>query len=235
VLRAAQNETLGDVAKQAKWHDSVASLPRLPSIVIANEFFDALPIRQFEQHGDTVSERCVGVDEHGNLAIGLVASQQHNPFAADGVFEHSPARHAIAMALGHLIESQRGAALVIDYGHRKSAIGDTLQAMKSHQFCSILESPGHVDLTSHVDFEKTATAFAAAGAKALSLLTQGEFLKQMGLIARTEALARKIEGKNREDFLESSRRLAHDDAMGTLFKVLAVTDRNLPAPFPFGE
>lgn len=230
VLREAQKQNAGI----AYWHDSVEKLPRKPSIIIANEFFDAIPIRQFEQVNGQLFERIIGLADH-KLNLGLLPSQKPNPFAVDGTFEDSAARSGVAFTLGHLIKENGGAGLVFDYGHRKSAMGDTLQAVKGHAPCSILATPGQADLTSHVDFEDLTRAFQSAGLTAHELLTQGAFLNHMGLAIRTEALARNLRFREHDEFVAASKRLADDAEMGQLFKVLAVTHPSLSAPYPFGS
>ncbi len=230
VLRAMQRRLVPDAA----WHDGIASLPAFPAIVIANEFFDAIPIRQFEQLGDRVFERKVDWRD-GALRMVLEQTAARCPFKADCIFEEPTERLLIAQALGHMLKTQGGAALVIDYGHRKSAPGDTLQAMKDHAYCGVFESPGEADLTSHVDFESLLTAFRSGGARACPLLTQAEFLEKMGIGARTEVLARKLEGEARESFVAASHRLADNDQMGLLFKVACATHPALATPYPFDD
>jgi NADH dehydrogenase [ubiquinone] 1 alpha subcomplex assembly factor 7 len=216
----------------ATWHESVANVPTLPSIILANEFFDAIPIRQFATEDGKVFEHCVGID-NGALALGRTEVRIPMPFADEGIFELAPMRAEIASKLGRLIASNGGAALVIDYGYRKSAIGDTVQAMKQHQFCSIFESPGEVDVTSHVDFAQLAKSFLKSGANPCSLLTQGEFLNAMGLLVRTESLARTQDVVARDGIEKASRRLVDDAEMGQLFKVFCATQRDMAIPFPF--
>ena len=226
VLRALQGEKLGDVV----WHDSIETLPALPSLIIANEFFDALPIRQFENRGGAWFERCVGVKD-GKLKMGLVPSSARS--GSDGVFEESSVAVAIAQDFGTRIAKQGGAALVIDYGHLKSAAGDTLQALRAHEFVSVLDTPGEADITAHVDFEALAKGFMAGGAELLPMLTQGGFLRAMGLDMRTEKLAAKLEGQARLDFMAASRRLADAAEMGNLFKVMAVAQKGHGTIYPF--
>ncbi len=232
VLRDAQEQAL--LGCDVAWHDSIATLPSQPSIIIANEFFDAIPIQQFEQHGDQVSERRIAC-EGDVLQLALTVTPQRNPYSGEGVFELSPARTSIAMALGALINSHGGAALVIDYGHRKSAMGDTLQAMKSHTYCGMLDTPGAADITSHVDFEALALGFVSAGAQTFDVMTQGDFLRAMGLDIRASALAKKLSGPELADFLSGIKRIADDNQMGQLFKVLAVTQTGMAPPYPFGD
>ena len=228
VLRNLQREKLGEVT----WHDTVSSLPALPSFFIANEFFDALPIQQFENRSGRWFQRCIGF-AHGKLKMGLVPSAA---LAGDeGLYEISPVSQAIAEDLGGHIAKYGGAALVIDYGHLKSAPGDTLQALRKHEFVSVLDSPGEADITAHVDFEALANAIISGGAELLPMLTQGQFLKAMGIDMRTDKLAAKLEGQARDDFKAASHRLADAAQMGNLFKVLAVAQKIRQPIYPFEE
>ena len=216
------------------WHTMHTSLTAQPSIIIANEFFDAIPIRQFELRDGELFERCVTIEDD-KLAFGLKPTGQSHVNQDNRIYETAPARNAIARDLAALIAANNGAALFIDYGHRKSANGDTLQAMKNHTYCSIFESPGEADLTSHVDFEQLLKAAAQGDATPLQLLTQGEFLNAMGLTLRTEALAHNLAGEERAGFIKASNRLADENEMGQLFKVAAITHKSMSVPYPFGS
>ncbi len=217
----------------AHWHDSVATLPTQFSIIVANEFFDALPLQQLEQQDGTVFERCVDVVD-GALALVRVATIKANPFGIDGIFEESPARASTALALGHLLHDHGGATLVIDYGHRKSAMGDTVQAMMDHAYCSILTAPGEADLTSHVDFEALGLAFETTHCRVHPVVTQGAFLSAMGVDLRAQVLARDLADDARGTLLSGVKRLVDDAQMGQLFKVMAATSPGLNVPYPFG-
>ncbi len=225
VLRAAQKAKLGE---GVTWHETVATLPAVPCLIIANEFFDALPIRQFEMRGGKTYERAVGLHD-GKLKVGLAPTDKN--FETEGVFEMSSVSLAIGEDLGRQINSLGGAALVIDYGHFYSAAGDTLQAVKAHNFCDVLETPGEADITAHVDFEALGKSF---NAKLLPMLTQGQFLKAMGLEMRSEKLSAKLGGPERDAFLAASARLIDADQMGDLFKVLCVVQKDGNATYPFG-
>jgi NADH dehydrogenase [ubiquinone] 1 alpha subcomplex assembly factor 7 len=227
VLRAAQLERVPD----ATWHSSVASLPSLPSILLANEFFDALPIRQFERSNGRVFERVIGE----GLKLGLEPTAQQFPFVGDGVFEDASIREAVALQLGDQLNRCTGAALVIDYGHVRTALGDTLQAMKAHQFCAVTDFVGEADITSHVDFESLGRGFAAGGAQVSGVMTQGQFLQAMGLQARTQILADASSGAKKREIILASERLANQSEMGDLFKVMAVTGGLQVSPYPFGQ
>jgi NADH dehydrogenase [ubiquinone] 1 alpha subcomplex assembly factor 7 len=227
VLRSAQLERVPD----ATWHSSVASLPGLPTMLLANEFFDALPIRQFERNKGQVFERVVGE----GLSLGFVPSAMRLPYSGDGVFEDSSIRDAVALQLGDHISKLSGAALIIDYGHLRSAPGDTLQAMKAHQFCKITDWPGEADLTSHVDFEALGRGFIKGGAKVAGAMTQGQFLLNMGLEARTKVLAASHPNDKQCEIVAASERLAKTAEMGDLFKVMAITGGIDAPPYPFGH
>lgn len=227
VLRGAQLERVPN----ATWHSTVASLPGLPTLLLANEFFDALPIRQFEQIKGKVFERVIGQ----GLSLGLVPSTSRLPFAGDGVFEDSSIRDAVALQLGDHLSKSTGAALVIDYGHLRSSAGDTLQAMQAHRFCKITEHVGEADITSHVDFEALGRGFHRGGAKIAGAMTQGQFLNAMGLEARTRMLASHHVHEKQKGIIAASERLANVTEMGDLFKVMAVTGGLDAAPYPFGH
>jgi NADH dehydrogenase [ubiquinone] 1 alpha subcomplex assembly factor 7 len=224
-LRAAQL----DRVPKATWHSSVASLPGPPTILVANEFFDALPIRQFERIKGVVFERCVDRD----LRLCLVPSPMRLPFSEDGVFEDSSVRDAVATHLGDHLKTAHGAALIIDYGHLRSAPGDTLQAMKAHAFCKVTDHIGEADITSHVDFEALGNGFQKGGAGGAGAMTQGKFLNAMGLEARTQVLAATAPETVRRNLVAASNRLANATEMGELFKVMAVTAGLAEPPYPF--
>jgi NADH dehydrogenase [ubiquinone] 1 alpha subcomplex assembly factor 7 len=232
VLRAAQAERLGP---GATWHFNLESLPAGPALIIANEFFDALPIRQFEARGGRWFERLVGLAGEGfRLGLSPRPVRLGVPAEEGAVMETAPEREAVAEALGHRLAGQGGAALVIDYGHGQTAPGDTLQAMRAHGFAAVLAHPGEADITAHVDFEQLGHAFRRGGAMVPALMTQGDFLAAMGLAQRVEKLAGQLAGADRENFLIGAKRLAEAGQMGSLFKVMTAHAPGEPAPYPFG-
>ncbi len=232
-LRGLQAEKLGDVVT---WHDSIASLPDGPSIIIANEFFDALPIDQYEFRGGQWMERRIGLSAGDRLVIGLSASPLAAPAAAEGaILEAGPLRAEIARTLGARLARSPGAALVIDYGHATTGLGDTLQAVRRHKFCSILDRPGEADLTSHVDFESLGRAFTRDGVVAHGPITQRQFLLAMGIEARAAILAKAAKLPGRKIIARAIERLAGEKQMGNLFKVMAALSPGLPTPYPFGS
>ncbi|MFZ5677764.1 MAG: class I SAM-dependent methyltransferase [Pseudomonadota bacterium] len=232
-LRKLQAAKLGE---NVTWHDSLGSLPAGPSVIVANEFFDALPIRQFEARNGQWMERRVGLGADGRLVIGLAAQHLDQPPAADGdILEPAPLRDEVARELGARLAASPGAALIIDYGHAVSTPGDTLQAVRRHKFCSILDRPGEADLTSHVDFESLGAALKAGGAQTHGPVTQRQFLLNMGLEARAALLGQKAKPAERNVIGRAVERLAGENQMGNLFKVLAATSPGLSTPYPFGS
>ncbi len=230
VLRAAQRQRL---VGAVEWHARLGEVPDGPLLLLANEFFDAIPVRQIERRAGRWHERVVGLADGGlTLGLGLEVVQ---PGGEDGdVAELSPAREAIARDLGQRLASQGGAALIIDYGHRGGGSGDTLQAVRGHRFVPVTHAPGESDLTSHVDFAALGRALAAGGAAVHPLLSQRQFLLAMGLEARFARLAASADAETAARLARQRARLADEAQMGNLFKVLAATSPALPTPYPFG-
>ena len=230
-LRARQAERLAGVG--AVWHDDVSTLPPGPLLLVANEFFDALPIRQYVRRDDGWRERLVGLDDGGfafvdGPLVDLAALGIVPPEAKVGQqFEVNAAACSIAAQLGARLAAQGGAALVIDYGYDRCAVGDTLQAVRHHTFAPVLEDPGQSDLTAHVDFQALSLAFSPARVSAVT--TQGSFLRALGIELRAARLMKSAPEKA-EDIAKACRRLIDAAEMGTLFKVLAATDPKLPPP-----
>lgn len=230
VLRAAQRTAVG---AGAQWHDRLEDVPEGPMILLANEFFDAIPIRQFERREGVWRERVIGLTD-GRLSPG-VGGIVPGSMGRDGdVMEFAPARDEIARHIGERIAAQPGAALLIDYGHLHTAPGDTLQAMRAHRFVPVTETPGEADLTSHVDFEKLAAAVREAGAVAHHGMTQRGFLLAMGLEQRIAQLALRADDVTRATLARQMARLADEAQMGNLFKVLCATSPGMSTPYPFG-
>ena len=198
-LRRAQADRLSRAAPG--WHDHADSLPDQPLFLVANEFFDALPIRQFQREGSGWRERLVGA-ESGMLKIGLGGPATHPDLTAriadtrpGDIVEICPAAGPIAAVLARRIAAHGGAGLIIDYGGWRS-LGDTLQAVRDHAPTDLLTQPGQADLTAHVDFEAlTRAAKAAAPAVQVSqMIPQGVFLERLGITARARALAERLTG-----------------------------------------
>ncbi|MFC7053916.1 class I SAM-dependent methyltransferase [Hansschlegelia quercus] len=238
-LRDVQARALAGV--NVRWaatvEEALASGPDpLPAIIVANEFFDALPIRQFARTADGWRERLIGLDDDGALAFGLSAdapSDVEPPERPVGsVLEISPGALAIVSQIAKHLAAHGGAALAIDYGAAQSA-GDTLQAMKAHAFADPLAEPGEADLTAHVDFGTLAAAARCGGADVMALVSQGELLARLGLSARAERLSGNATEAQRDAIAAAVARLTDPSptGMGALFKALAFADPRL-GPLP---
>lgn len=220
------------VSRPVTWHTTIETVPEGPLLLVANEFFDAIPIRQFECRGGHWFERVIGITDD-RLQIGLAESPARPPMPGGAVIEIDEARTAIAKVVGERLRAGPGAALVVDYGHLKSAPGDTLQAMRRHGFVAVTEAPGDCDMTSHVDFESLGGALARGGATVLPAIEQGDFLRAMGLEARFAKLSHAASPTVRQQLQRAEERLAGADQMGKLFKVLAAIAPGYPSPYPF--
>jgi SAM-dependent MidA family methyltransferase len=233
-LRAAQAETLAHLPRPPVWHDDIASLPLGPAIIVANEFFDALPVRQFALTEDGWRERLIGLDDDGELAFGLGPGRleaEATDAPVGTIIETCRPAGAIAGALASRVAAQGGAFLAIDYGYAEGC-GDTLQAVRAHAFADPLSEPGRADLTAHVDFGALANAARGAGARVHGPMTQGDFLVKLGLLDRAASLGADKAADARGELTAAVERLAGPSGMGTLFKVLAATSpRFVPPPF----
>jgi len=237
LLRAKQQEALGGFGIPIAWHGDVAEVPDGRLIVIANEFFDALPLHQAVKASDGWHERMVGIDEEDRLAFAL------NPDPVRGLdgmlppriraapngalFEWHPDRNVSDLA-ARLVRSG-GAALIVDYGHLESGIGDTLQSVTAHGFAAPLASPGEADLTAHIDFAALARAAERAGARASRPVKQGEFLRRLGIAKRADMLKVRATPTQAANIDAALARLTAMGAtgMGELFKAIAVSDPKL--------
>lgn len=228
-LRAVQAQTLSVHAPT--WHDSTATLPDLPLFLLANEFLDALPIRQHVRDADGWRERLV-VEQSEALAFALappatVPELAHHSVAKGTLVERCPALPGIVADVAARV-APGGAAVFVDYGHWRSR-GDTLQALRAHAPEDPLAHPGQADLTAHVDFE--AIARAASPACTVSAMTpQGVLLERLGITARAQALAKNLSGDALEAHVAAHRRLTHPTQMGDLFKAMALVPNGAALP-----
>lgn len=213
VLRQAQMKAVSG----ASFHDEIEDLPKRPLLLVANEFLDALPIRQFVG----------GIERRVVVAAGGLA------FERDGeILEDSPVREEAVSRIARRLVESGGAALIIDYGHLKSGVGDTLQAVRGHRFAPVLDRPGEQDLTSHVDFEAVERAVRGAGAAVTRVTTQGDWLISLGIEARAQSLAR-ANPERASEIQNALHRLTDGKEMGRLFKVVAVHSPEWPSPAGF--
>jgi NADH dehydrogenase [ubiquinone] 1 alpha subcomplex assembly factor 7 len=239
-LAARQRALLGE---RPRWTGRVADLPEAPLLLVANEFFDALPVRQFVRVAGGWRERMVGLAPSGDaLAFALAptgpgALADRLPAGAPegAVAELSPDSEAIVALVAARLAAHGGAALIVDYGPAESGLGDSFQAVKGHAFADPLAEPGAADLTAHVDFARLAAAARTAGAGAWGPVTQGALLQALGIGARAERLA--AAGPDAARAVAAAlARLTAPDHMGSLFKALALTGPGAgpPAGFPAG-
>jgi len=209
LLRAAQ----GKLLPEAIFHEELGGLPKVPLLLVANEFFDALPIQQWIGG----EERRISATDEGRFG-----------FTVDGpVRETSPARVQAARTLARHLAANGGAAVIIDYGYAGGEQGDTLQAVRGHRFADPLEAPGERDLTAHVDFAALADAACQGGASVSRVASQGTWLETLGIGARAMALAAKNPADT-ENIAAARRRLCDEDEMGRLFKVMALSGKDWP-------
>lgn len=232
-----QQETLNGVKPPTTWYDRIDDIEPGPAIVLANEYFDALPVHQVVrlQHG--WHERVVEISPSGQLVFAtapeplkhfdLLLPPLVRAAPAGAIFEWRPNQEI--MRIGRRLRDQGGAALIIDYGHARSDAGDTFQAIARHNFTDPLRNPGQADLTAHVDFQALALGAEDAGARLHGPLEQGEFLRRIGIETRAAALMSKATPQVSEDVEQALKRLTGTGrgAMGALFKVLGVSHPNI--------
>ena len=229
VLRRAQATRVPD----AKWVDSVDQIPAdAPLFLLANEFFDALPIRQFQRQKVDWAEVCVGLDADGTLQLTLrpapgAVPGRHSDTQPGDIVEMCPALPGIVAEVAARV-ADGGCAIIVDYGDWRS-LGDTVQALRDHRPEPILAAPGAADLTAHVDFEAIAQA---ANGQASAMIPQGVLLERLGITTRAQTLAKGLTGAALDAHIAAHRRLTHPDEMGHLFKAIALGPKG--GPFPPG-
>jgi SAM-dependent MidA family methyltransferase len=220
-LRAAQLAAVPD----ATLHDAIEDLPEGPAILLANEFFDALPVRQLVRREAGWSELFVS---EALAPLELPVQERIAPDLPPNTWlEICPAAVALAQAIGARLAAEGGVALAIDYGHAAHGVGSTLQALRAHRAQSPFDDPGEADLSAHVDFQVLADAARAAGTRVLGPVPMGDFLRAIGLPARAEFLARTNPARSAA-LLAAATRLVSAAHMGTLFKAMAICHPSLP-------
>ena len=241
-LRQAQRETLARETIPIQWRNSLSEVPPGPIFLVANEFFDALPVRQFVRATPGWRERVVGLDASRRLAFGLAPKAEPDlklNAPLNSVIEVSPASQNVMTEIAQRIAAEGGAALIIDYGYAQTTLGESLQAVSRHEYADPLAAPGEADLTAHVDFAALARAAKAQGVKVLGPTTQGRFLTQLGIERRASALRSRASERQQADIDAALRRLTGSgdprEVMGDLFKVMAITRPDLPNPPGFAE
>ncbi len=236
-LAEQQSLTLSSAATNLKWVRDISALPDLPTILIGNEFLDALPFRQWVKLDGAWFERAIGITDN---VLGFTISPNTLPVtelpsghvlqAEGSVFETSGARESLIATLAEQLVHTQGAALFIDYGHLECGFGDTFQAVRDHAFASPLASPGKADLTNHVDFDPLLRLAEKAGCVVPKPVSQGEFLLNLGLLERAGNLGQSQATHVQESLQTAVERLAGPQQMGNLFKTMA-----FGAPRSLGE
>ncbi|MGB8400536.1 class I SAM-dependent methyltransferase [Bradyrhizobium sp.] len=238
VLRDKQRATLSG-SRDIVGHDSIDQVPKGPAVILANEYFDVLPIHQAVKRETGWHERTVEIDADGKLVFGaapeptprfgLLVPPLVRAAPVGAVFEWRS--DAEIMKIASRIRDQDGAALIIDYGHMRSDAGDTFQAIARHSFADPLKNPGQTDVTAHVDFQALARAAEDLGARVHGPVSQGDFLKRLGIETRAVTLMAKASHEVSEDISGALKRLTDSGrgGMGSMFKVLAITDQRLTA------
>jgi len=243
-LREKQKAALSGVRIIA-WHDSLDQVPNGPAVILANEYFDVLPIHQAVKRETGWHERTVEIDDGGKLAFGFAAEPMPRfevllpplvraaPVGA--VFEWRSDTEIMKIATR--VRDQAGAALIIDYGHVRSDAGDTFQAIARHSFADPLKNPGLADVTAHVDFQALARAAEDIGARVHGPVPQGDFLKSIGIETRAVTLMAKASHEVSEDISSALKRLTDSGrgGMGSMFKVLAVSQPSLTSLAGLGD
>ena len=235
VLRGVQERNVKHAG--VAWASNIEDVPAdAPLFAVANEFLDALPIRQFEMVGGVWHERMVGAEGDD---LHIVLRPQPIPF--DGAPREAPQGAVLEMsaaALGTVanlagrIAEQGGVGLIVDYGHAQSGFGDTFQAMKANRYADPFAEPGDADLTAHVDFAALSKAATDAQGQVFGPTPQGSFLSLLGIHTRAEQLKRATPDKAAE--IDSGvDRLINPEQMGILFKVMAISDGHMCQPEGF--
>lgn len=218
----------------SQFHEDAGSLPDdQPVLVVANEFFDALPVRQLVRTAAGWRERMIGLEGEslvfvsGSTPMEAAVPESRIDAPEGTIIETNPGAAAVMRELAQRIAAQGGAGIFIDYGYTEPQTGSTLQAIKAHRNVDALAMPGEADLTAHVDFAALAEVATQAGARVLGTAEQGAFLESLGLGARASELARAAP-ERLEELRSAHRRLAHPDEMGSLFKVMGLAAPDWP-------
>jgi len=227
VLKAKQRETLSGL--DVHWHDDLQSLPNdKPIFFIANEFFDALPFKQYIYKGSKWAERLVDCNDDAfvfteQMVMFDPLDGVNLPLPEEGkVFEISRARQNFMADMARMLKAKSGAGLIIDYGHLKPGYGDTFQALRGHEYSDPFKNLGQSDLTSHVDFWALSAAAVEQDVDILGMGRQGDFLLALGIQLRAHQLLQNASGQSTKDIQKALHRLVHSDEMGSLFKVIGL-------------
>lgn len=229
-LAKLQKQTLAGIDTQISWQNNIENLPSKPCVIVANEFFDALPIQQFIWQGNGWYERVLEL-QNNKLGWALDDKQaniaSHAAATHGDMLESHAATEEIMQQLAEHVQQHGGMMIAIDYGYTQPAFGDTLQALKAHQYVDTLEHIGEADITAHVNFTALKDVAEQAGLKTAALTTQGQFLQQLGAAVRAQALCAKATPTQQQEIISGLTRLMAPEQMGDLFKVLVLAHANL--------
>lgn len=240
LLRERQQQSLASLPVNPRWHEAFDDVPAGPFVLLANEFLDCLPVRQWQRRAGQWYERLVGVDREGQLAMGqapvpvsvLPLDVGHLDMQDGMIIEHSQAAHRLIEKVAARTLTGPGVALFIDYGSLRSGFGDTLQAVSAHRFVDPLAEPGLADLTVHVDFDALGATARRAGASIGGPVTQGTFLSALGITERAARLAAGKPAAMAQEIFSQLDRLIAPAQMGDLFKVMGISAGAVALP-PF--
>lgn len=238
-LRHEQQTRLRGQSVKPTWADEFGEIPPGPLLIVANEFFDCLPIRQFERTANGWRERMVGLNDAGD-SLAFTHHPTPPPPEIDlpppgdtevgAIIEICEPATELARAIAARLVEHGGHALIIDYGHYGAGAGDSLQAVRAHAYWPVLSAPGAADMTAHVNFEAIAKAAIEGGASAWPPLAQGAFLHRLGLAARLERLCAGKSAEAREALITGAHRISAPDEMGEVFKAMCISAPSLPPP-----
>ena len=228
VLVEIQKQTLINHNDIIKWLNDLSEIDSVsPHIYICNEFFDALPVKQFVKQGDHILERVIRLDEKNNFIFDAVDTNPPEIIINDlddyedkAIIEYSEDSVSFMRQICNAIFKHKGFAIILDYGYADFVTGDTLQSIYQHEYNDIFKNIGNADLTTHVNFRLLYHTAMNCGIKDLYLQTQSDFLDSMGIRVRAENISRKLEEKEKNDLFMRVNRLINSTHMGTLFKCM---------------
>jgi NADH dehydrogenase [ubiquinone] 1 alpha subcomplex assembly factor 7 len=239
-LIATQQKLLSQSGAHIEWRTSIDAIPDGPVIIVANEWFDALPIRQYQRIENGWAERLLGLDADRRLILGIDTGKilpAHDDIEIGTVRERAVIGETLMASLATRLNTFGGAFLAIDYGSSQSGFGDTLQAVKDHRFVPVFDEPGEADLTTQVDFAALIRIAQKAGTRCYGPVTQADFLFALGLKERASRLLQKADEQQQQAIIASYERLTNREktGMGELFKVIAITHFDGPEPSGFSK